>query len=43
VTISRQGREQVEIVKGLTAGEQVVHPALAKQSPLKDGQRIRVK
>jgi RND family efflux transporter MFP subunit len=42
VTLGLHGREKAEIAKGLTAGEQVVCPATAKQSALTDGQRIKV-
>jgi HlyD family secretion protein len=38
-----QGREKAEIVKGVTAGEQIIRPALPKQAALTDGQRIKVK
>ncbi len=42
VTLGLQGREKVEIAKGVKAGEQVVCPAAAKQAALTDGQRIKV-
>jgi multidrug efflux pump subunit AcrA (membrane-fusion protein) len=43
VTLGLQGREKTEIVKGVSAGQQVVRPALPKQAALKDRQRIEVK
>lgn len=41
LTLGLRGRELVEVTQGLSAGEQIVAPADAKQSPLKTGQRIK--
>jgi HlyD family secretion protein len=43
VTLGLRGRDMVEVTQGLSAGEQVVAPADAKQSPLQPGQRIKAK
>lgn len=40
ITLGLRGRETVEILQGLTAGEPVVGTREAKQPPLTDGQRI---
>jgi HlyD family secretion protein len=42
VTLGLSGRETVEIMQGVSAGEQVVAPREAKQPPLADGVRISV-
>jgi HlyD family secretion protein len=43
VTLGLRGREAVEVTQGLVAGERVIVPVDAKQSPLKPGQRIALK
>jgi HlyD family secretion protein len=42
VTLGLRGRETVEVLRGLSAGEKVVAPADSKQ-PLKPGQRVTTK
>lgn len=43
VTLGLIGRETVEIIQGLSAGEKVIVPADPKQPPLKPGQRVTAK
>jgi HlyD family secretion protein len=40
VTLGLRGRETMEIVQGLSAGEKAVAPAGLKQAPLQPGQRV---
>ena len=41
VTLGLRGREAVEVIRGLSAGEDVVEPAEARQPPLTPGHRVR--
>lgn len=43
LTLGLRGREAVEVIQGLSAGEKVISPADPKQSPLKPGQRVTAK
>lgn len=43
VTLGLRGREMVEVMQGLSAGEKVVAPTDSKPSSLKPGQRVTVK
>jgi HlyD family secretion protein len=43
VTLGLRGRETVEVTQGLSAGDQVVAPTDPKQSPLKPGQRVKIR
>ncbi|MCU0771345.1 MAG: efflux RND transporter periplasmic adaptor subunit [Verrucomicrobia bacterium] len=43
VTLGLRGRDSVEVVQGLVAGERVLLPRSPQQPPLKPGQRIKAK
>jgi HlyD family secretion protein len=42
ITLGMRGRDTVEVIQGLQAGDRVAAPSEGKQAPLADGQRIHV-
>jgi HlyD family secretion protein len=42
ITLGLHGQQDIEVTKGLSAGDQIVRPYEALQQPLEDGQAVTV-